>query len=92
MPVRLPSLLNPDKIVVWAAEVVRGLEITLGNFDRLKQTRGSIMQLAPYYLADLPSPDPAWQMLVVIDDGLHSSVCYSTGTMWVRISDNSPIV
>jgi predicted phosphoribosyltransferase len=91
VPVRLPSLLNPDRVVVWAAEVVRGLEVTLGNFDRLKQTRGGILQLAPYYKADLPSPDPAWQMLVVIDDGNHPSVCYSTGTQWLRVNGDTPI-
>lgn len=91
MPIRLPSLLDPDRIIVWAAEVVRGLEITLGNFDRLKQTRGAIAQLAPYYLAELPSPDPPWQLLVVVNDGAGSSVCISTGTQWLRVSDGSVI-
>jgi len=91
MPVRLPSLLNPDRVVVWAAEIVRGLETTLSNFDRLKQTRGAIGQFAPYYKAQLPSPAPAWQYLVVIDDGAHPSVCYSDGSVWRRASDNTVI-
>ena len=91
MPLRLPSLLDPDRVVIWAAEIVRGLEVTLSNFDRTKQTRGAIMQLAPYYKADLPTPDPAWQMLVVIDDGASPSVCYSNGTQWLRVNGNTVI-
>lgn len=91
MPVRLPSLLNPDRVVVWAAEIVRGLEVTLGNFDRTKQTKGAIGKLAPYYAADLPLPDPPWQYLIVIDDGAHASVCYSTGTDWRRMADHTVI-
>jgi hypothetical protein len=91
MPVRLPSLINPDRLVVWAAEIVRGLEVSLGTFDRLKQTRGAIGQFAPYTVATLPSPDPPWQYLVVTDDGAHASVCYSDGSVFRRVSDNTVI-
>jgi hypothetical protein len=91
MSIRLPSLLNPERVVVWAAEIVRGLEITLGTFDRTKQTKGAIGQFAPYTVATLPSPSPPWQYLIVTDDGAHASVCYSTNTEWRRVSDNTVI-
>lgn len=91
MPVRLPSLLNPDRVVVWAAEIVRGLETTLSTFDRTKQTKGAIGQFAPYYKAELPNPAPPWQYLVVIDDGAHPSVCYSDGSVWRRINGDTPV-
>jgi hypothetical protein len=91
MPIRLPSLLNPERVVVWAAEIVRGLETTLGTYDRTKQTKGAIGQFAPYLKAQLPSPVPPWQYLIVTDDGAHASVCYSDGSVWKRVSDNSTI-
>lgn len=91
MPIRLPSLLDPDRVVVWAAEIVRGLEGVLSTFDRTKQTRGALIQLAPYYLAELPAPDPPWQLLIVIDDGAHPSVCYSDGSVWRRVNGDTPL-
>jgi hypothetical protein len=91
MPIRLPSLLNSERVVVWAAEIVRGLETTLGLFDRTKQTKGAIGQYAPYTVATLPSPVPPWQYLIVTDDGAHASVCYSDGSVWKRASDNTTI-
>lgn len=83
MSLRLPSLLNPERVVVWAAEIVRNLEATLAGFDRLKHSRGTILPLAPYVIADLP---PAIQhpaaVLYVSDAPGGATPAYSDGTNW----------
>jgi hypothetical protein len=91
MAIRLPSLLNPDRLVVWAADLVRALEITLTNYERTKQTKGAIVLLPSYSKADLPSPDPAGQKLYVIDDVGGPTEAYSDGTIWRRSHDKAGI-
>jgi hypothetical protein len=84
VPLRLPSLLNPERVVVWAAEVVRNLEATLSNFDRIKHSRGTILPLAVYVVADLP---PAIQhpsgVLYVSDAPGGGTPAYSNGVNWL---------
>jgi hypothetical protein len=84
MPVRLPSLLNPERVVVWAAEIVRGLEATLSNFDRTKHSRGTILPLAIYVIADLPlATQHPGGLLYVSDAPGGGTPAYSNGTNWL---------
>jgi hypothetical protein len=87
MPLRLPLLLDPNRLVVWAADLVRALEITLTSFERTKQTRGAIVQLPSYAKADLPSPSPAGQKLYVTDDVGGATEAYSDDLVWRRSYD-----
>lgn len=84
MPLRLPSLLNPDRLVVWAADLIRSLETVLSNYERTKQTKGAIIQLAVYAKADLPPAAPAGQKLYVLDDVGGPTEATSDGTVWRR--------
>lgn len=87
MPLRLPSLLQPERLIVWAADLVRALEITLSNYERTKQTRGAIVQLPEYSKANLPPAAPAGQKLYVGDDVGGPTEAYSDGSVWRRSYD-----
>lgn len=92
MALRLPSLLNPERVVVWAAEIVRNLEATLAGFDRLKHSRGTILPLAPYIVADLPPAAQHPAALLYVSDAVGGATpAYSNGVNWLDCRDGSII-
>ena len=91
MAIRLPSLLNPDRLVVWAADLIRALEITLTNYEQLKQNKGGIVQLPNYSKASLPPAAPAGQKVYVVDDVGGATEACSDGTVWRRSYDRAQV-
>lgn len=84
MPIRLPLLLNPDRLIVWAADLSRVLENSLSVFERTKQTRGAVVLLPVFAKANLPPPESIGQLLYVSDDVGGPTMAYSDGFTWRR--------
>lgn len=91
MAVRLPMLLDPNRLVVWAADLIRALEIALSDVERTKQTRGQIVQLPSYSKTALPPATPPGQMVYVSDEAGGAVPAFADGSQWRRVTDRGVV-
>ena len=81
---RLPDLRIVAAVGQWANDLVRVLTASLSDLESNKQTRGQPVLLASYTVAELPSPDPAGQLVLVTNEIDGRVMAVSDGTKWCR--------
>jgi hypothetical protein len=86
---RLPGL--TADVRHWANELIRVLDVNLGDLDASTHKRGKPIELAAYAKADLPSADKDGLLIFVTDDVGGAVPAFSSGGQWLRVTDRAVI-
>ena len=88
---RLPDWAGADRAGRWAADLARVLNAALADLQQRKQTRGEIVQMKQFAVADLPSPVPDGQWVYVVNEAGGATPAYSSGGQWLRVADRTVV-
>lgn len=88
---RIPTLIGSDAASRWSNDLSRVLNAALSTLESTKQTRGEVVYLKPYLVAELPSPLPDGQYVLVTDEAGGAIPAFSLAGEWRRVSDRAVV-